>query len=90
MFVEGRVIITADALHEGPAPRVDGDAWYDLRAGYVSAGYISSGEFSYEDVRDGFASADGTIREHATRSASLSLGAEAPSAKAAGERSRSA
>ena len=30
--------ITADPLHEGPAPAVDGDAWYDVRARFLSNG----------------------------------------------------
>ena len=37
-FVDGAVTITADPLHEGPAPAVDGDAWYDLRARFLSNG----------------------------------------------------
>ena len=36
-IVDGPVVVTADPLHEGPAPRVDGDAWYDLRARYLAA-----------------------------------------------------
>ena len=35
-FVDGAVTITADPLHEGPAPAVDGDAWYDARARSLS------------------------------------------------------
>ena len=35
-FVDGAVTITADPLHEGPAPAVDGDAWYDVRARSLS------------------------------------------------------
>ena len=34
--VEGTVITTCDVLHEGPAPRVDDRAWYDLRARYLA------------------------------------------------------
>jgi hypothetical protein len=37
-FVDGAVTITADPLHEGPAPGVDGDAWYDMRARFLSNG----------------------------------------------------
>ena len=36
-IVDGTVTITADVLHEGPAPRVDGDAWYATRAGFLAA-----------------------------------------------------
>ena len=31
-IVKGAVTITADPLHEGPAPPVDGDGWHDVRA----------------------------------------------------------
>ena len=34
--VDGSVMTTCDVLHEGPAPRVDDRAWYDLRARYLA------------------------------------------------------
>jgi len=34
--IQGPVIITCDVLHEGPAPRVDGDAWYNARARFLA------------------------------------------------------
>jgi hypothetical protein len=34
--IDGTVITTCDVLHEGPAPRVDERAWYDLRARYLA------------------------------------------------------
>jgi hypothetical protein len=40
-IVDGAVTITADPLHEGPAPAVDGGAWYDLRARFLSNGDAS-------------------------------------------------
>ena len=39
--VNGAVTITADPLHEGPAPALDGDAWYDVRARFLSNGGAS-------------------------------------------------
>jgi hypothetical protein len=67
-FVDGQVTITADALHEGPAPRVDGDAWHDVRARYLAA----SDDTAYEDARADLAAPDRTIAEACLRSASLS------------------
>lgn len=33
----GTVVISADALHEGPAPPVEGDDWHSLRASYLAS-----------------------------------------------------
>jgi hypothetical protein len=45
-IVDDPVIITADVLHEGPAPAVDGDAWYDLRGAFLSNGHANAVETS--------------------------------------------
>jgi hypothetical protein len=37
-FIEDRVVITADALWEGPARPLDGEAWLRMRAAFRSAG----------------------------------------------------
>jgi hypothetical protein len=37
-ILTGRVAIICDVLHEGPAPRVARDAWYDIRARFLSDG----------------------------------------------------
>jgi hypothetical protein len=36
-FIRDPVVITADPLFEGPAPRLEGDAWLDTRAGYLAS-----------------------------------------------------
>lgn len=36
LFVDGDVIATADVLHEGPAPAVPLDEWYDVRARFLA------------------------------------------------------
>ena len=41
-FVDGRVAITCDVLHEGPAPRVDGEVWYETRATFLADGNESN------------------------------------------------
>jgi len=35
-IVIGRVGIVCDVLHDGPAPRVDGNAWYETRARFLA------------------------------------------------------
>ena len=35
-FADGPVIVTADVLHEGPAPAVDDDAWYATRGRFLA------------------------------------------------------
>src|SRR5262249_5481669 len=35
-FADGPVVITCDVLHQGPAPAVDGDAWYSTRARFLA------------------------------------------------------
>lgn len=36
-FLTERVLVTCDVLHDGPAPAVDGDAWYDVRARWLAS-----------------------------------------------------
>jgi hypothetical protein len=55
-IVKGAVTITADPLHEGPAPPVDGDAWYDVRARFLAAG-----DATPEDIKTTLASWDQAI-----------------------------
>jgi hypothetical protein len=62
-FADGPVAITADVLHEGPCPPVDGDAWYELRARELSAG----GGCNHDEVRAGLAASDRTIADAVTR-----------------------
>jgi hypothetical protein len=53
-IVDGAVTITADPLHEGPAPPVEGDAWYDVRARFLA----SYGDTAPEEIGDRLASWD--------------------------------
>ena len=59
-IVDGAVTITADPLHEGPAPAVDGDAWYDLRARF-----LSNGDARFEDIKAQLAAWDRAILDGA-------------------------
>jgi hypothetical protein len=68
-FVDGPVIITADVLHEGPAPRADGDAWHDTRARFLASG----GEVTVEQVRSDLARSDQTILDARDRGDELVL-----------------
>ena len=55
-IVKGTVSITADPLHEGPAPPVDGDAWYEVRARF-----LANGDGTHEDIKTTLASWDRAI-----------------------------
>jgi hypothetical protein len=67
-FVDGRVAITCDVLHEGPAPRVDGDAWYETRATFLAERTGSN----VGEIRADLARVDRAIVEQTNGSASLS------------------
>jgi hypothetical protein len=45
-IVDDPVIITADVLHEGPAPAVDGEAWHEVRGTFLGNGHGSAAEIS--------------------------------------------
>ena len=55
-IVKGTVSITADPLHEGPAPPVDGDAWYEVRARF-----LANSDATHEDIKTTLASWDRAI-----------------------------
>jgi hypothetical protein len=55
-IVEGAVTITADPLHEGPAPPVEGEAWYDTRARF-----LAGGDTGHEEIKNDLAAWDRTI-----------------------------
>jgi hypothetical protein len=57
--VDAPVVITADVLYEGPAPRVEGDAWYEVRARCLA----SNGYTSYEKALAGLAATDRAIAD---------------------------
>lgn len=58
-FIKDPVVITADPLHEGPAPHVDGNEWYELRARHFASG----GYEAYEEARRGLVEWDAAIAE---------------------------
>ena len=58
-FLTDPVLITADVLHDGPAPRVDLDRWHEVRARYLS----SSNHVTFEETRNDLATCDRTIAE---------------------------
>ena len=58
-IVKGAVTITADPLHEGPAPPVDGDAWYDVRARFLA----SDGDTAHEEIKQQLAAWDRAIAD---------------------------
>ena len=58
--VPGPVVVTADVLHEGPAPALDGDAWYNVRGAFLADGGARS-----DAIARGLADADRTIVEAA-------------------------
>jgi hypothetical protein len=57
-FLTDPVWVTADVLHEGPAPRVDLDTWHQLRARFLAQSYHAS-----EDTRNDLARSDRAIAE---------------------------
>jgi hypothetical protein len=59
-IVDGAVTITADVLHEGRTPRVEGDAWYETRAGFLGSG----GDVARQrEIKDQLAASDRTIAD---------------------------
>ena len=57
LVVSDPVAITCDVLHDGPCPPVDGDAWHDVRAQFLSDAF----GLAFEDVKAGLAATDETI-----------------------------
>jgi len=62
-ILDGPVITAADVLHEGPCPAVDGDAWHDVRARFLSDG----GYASYQEIKQGLAATDRRIVDACAR-----------------------
>src|SRR2546425_4236380 len=58
-FLTDPVSITADVLHEGPAPHVDLNTWHQLRARSLA----QSDQASFEDTRNDLARSDRAIAE---------------------------
>jgi hypothetical protein len=66
-FVDGPVVLACDVLHEGPCPPVDGDAWHEVRARFLSGPGRPA-----DEVKASLAATDRTILEACTRSATAS------------------
>jgi hypothetical protein len=58
-FADGQVVLTHDVLHEGPAPRVDGDAWHATRARFLADAY----DPNIDEIRADLARVDRTIAD---------------------------
>src|SRR5262245_30456048 len=61
-FLRDPVLITCDVLHEGPAPLVDDDEWYRLRATFIADEALTHPRT--EEIRSGMAASDRAIAEH--------------------------
>jgi hypothetical protein len=70
-FVDGPVVLMADVLHDGPAPRLDGDAWYDARARHL--GSDTEGPYVPGEVRAELAESDQAIARALARGDDLVL-----------------
>jgi hypothetical protein len=60
-FLSDPVLVTCDVLHDGPAPLVDGDAWYETRARFLTDGFGAK----YDETRASLARFDRTLVEAA-------------------------
>jgi hypothetical protein len=58
-FLTDSVLVTCDVLHDGPAPLVDRDVWYDTRARFLADGFGAR----FEDVRADLERFDRTIAD---------------------------
>ena len=59
-FLTDRVLVTCDVLHDGPAPRVDGDAWYGVRAKFLTDAFKAR----YDETRAALAAFDRAVVEN--------------------------
>jgi hypothetical protein len=58
-FLTDPVLITCDVLHDGPAPAVDGDAWHEVRARWLTEAY----EARFAETRASLAAFDRTVTQ---------------------------
>jgi Domain of unknown function (DUF1835) len=58
-FLTDPVLITCDVLHDGPAPALDGDAWHEVRARWLT----EAPEAAFEETRASLAAFDRTITQ---------------------------
>ena len=58
-FLTDPVLITCDVLHDGPAPPVDGDAWHEVRARWLT----EAPEAAFAETRASLAAFDRTITQ---------------------------
>jgi len=61
-FADGPVIVTCDVLHEGPAPALDGDAWYATRGRF-----LGDDDASARRIATGLAAADRAVGDALAR-----------------------
>jgi len=58
-FLTDPVLITCDVLHDGPAPALDGDAWHEVRARWLT----EAREAAFEGTRASLAAFDRTVTQ---------------------------
>jgi hypothetical protein len=58
-FLTDPVLITCDVLHDGPAPAVDGDAWHEVRARWLTEAYKAR----FAETRASLAAFDRTVTQ---------------------------
>jgi len=58
-FLTDPVLITCDVLHDGPAPALDGDAWHEVRARWLT----EAPEAAFEETRASLAAFDRTVTQ---------------------------
>jgi hypothetical protein len=68
--VHDPVEIAADVLHEGPCPPIEGNAWHEVRARFLSS---DGGSPRYEEIRRGLAKTDETIADTLRRGGEIVL-----------------
>jgi hypothetical protein len=68
-FVDGPVLLAMDVLHEGPAPLVDDDTWYETRARFLGA----PDGANVADIRDDLARTDRAIADTLSRGGDVVL-----------------
>jgi Domain of unknown function (DUF1835) len=58
-FLTDPVLITCDVLHDGPAPALDGNAWHEVRARWLT----EAPEAAFEETRASLAAFDRTVTQ---------------------------
>jgi len=58
-FLTDPVLVTCDVLHDGPAPAIDGDAWHEVRARWLTDAY----DAAFAETRASLAAFDRTVTQ---------------------------